>query len=479
MDLAFLTRLIGLALVALPVAYAYPSSLSSFISAPLSQPLSQATVTIAGQVFIVDPADIILDRTTIEPGSAGISINDQIVSADAAHDLFVDGTEILADPTGSNSAENIANNKTAKFSSNATFSGSVPASSVTAAAAGYDILGGEIAHIAVQVASTHATYRAGVPISTSVSASTSMAATPSGGSAPLGPVVIPSASSAMTNSSLSKASTAGLAPNVQENVSQTQSRSTGSDSMSASTPKINLIPTGSSIHSNSSSGLYVVAGASKISSSASSDRQSMHTTGTPSPSAILVPGGQPNTITTGPTLAIPTISLNPTGSVASSQVMLLVGAIFSITEEAKTLSAIIKDNGPKVSLVSKIKGIDDRILNELEDMHPPGPPPSNAAGPDFCAANSWIANVQIDDAVTNAPPYPTKDFKFAIPAGILEPAPLPCTWQPSPGNSQPGSMRCNPGEEIVLCTIPVTTAITCKQDNPDRIEPLAQCVFWQ
>ena len=376
MDLAFLTRLIGLALVALPVAYAYPSSLSSFISAPLSQPLSQATVTIAGQVFIVDPADIILDRTTIEPGSAGISINDQIVSADAAHDLFVDGTEILADPTGSNSAENIANNKTAKFSSNATFSGSVPASSVTAAAAGYNILGGEIAHIAVQVASTHATYRAGVPVPTSVSASTSMAATPSGDSASLGPVVIPSASSAMTNSSPSKASTAGLAPNVQEHFSQTQSRSTGSDSMSASTPKINLIPTGSSIHSNCSSGLYVVAGASKISSSASSDRQSMHSTGTPSPSAMLVPGWQPNTITTGPTLAIPTISLNPTGSVASSQVMLLVGAIFSITEEAKTLSAIIKDNGPKVSLVSKIKGIDDRILNELEDMHPPGPPPS-------------------------------------------------------------------------------------------------------
>lgn len=880
MKIALLARLLGLAIIALPAVYGSPSSLSS----PTSAPPSLSTITIAGQIFVVDPANLVLDSTTIQPGSAGISIDGQVVSADAAHDLFVDGTEILAQPTGLTFASDTAvSNTTSLSSSNVTFSRTISASSVTGTAAGFNNLGSVIAGVALQLASTLAIQSAADLGTTSVSASTSLATASSSGSAPLQSAAISSASSAMTSSSLLGVSPAGAAPNVQANSSKMQSESTASVSMSSSTPTINLIPTNSSIRINSSSGLYFITEASQRFQSASSNPQSMSSAEIPSQSVMLVPGAQPNTITTGPTLASPTVSLNPTGSVASSQGMLLVGAIFGITAEAKTLSAIIKDDGPKQSFISKIKGTDDDTFNLLEDEHPPGPPPSyeeacldgasifdpvkllgclksgfddvidyledeppdmtrietifdnigklaenlekeedddddetstsetdsqasqtqdsatkgssasvsttlsmtttassrmsssiltgtttmdpidtspiadpdtsnysapdiagqafmaflgdvlsaaigigpgpsgfsvvvgsanstaslssfalmsslpttihtsslpiavtstgvaagfpnpggvtsqvssveaassqatlasaaasssstfsavfailgneitqpagqlanthttlslgvtatsevpmstaaangaaigsgiaailnqgasasaasvsaanaaamsssaaandaavgsavvailnegvsasavsasaaNAAspspitpssaapspdpspvstgpkwgiylayqiytwgganpmtdyyykvwmtdltkspsGPDFCAEKSWIANVQINDMVDNVPPYPTKDFDFAIPAKIVGPAAIPCIWQPSPGNSQPGSMTCNLGE-TVLCTIPATTAITCKGDNPDRIEPLAQCV-WQ
>ena len=116
----------------------------------------------------------------------------------------------------------------------------------------------------------------------------------------------------------------------------------------------------------------------------------MSTAGTLSNSAVLMPGAQPITITTGPTLAIPTMSLLLTGSVASSQAMLLAGEIFGITEEAKTLSTIIKDDGPKELFISKIRGTDDDILNFLKDIDPPDPLPSYD---DACLDGASIINI--------------------------------------------------------------------------------------
>lgn len=852
MDITLITWLIGLALIALPVASTIPSSLSFSVSAPPSL----ATITIAGEIFVVDPADIVLDGTTVQPASAGISIDGQVVSADAANDLFVDGTEMLAQPTSSKFASRTASSNTASLSSrNVTFSGSASVSSVTADAASLSVLGGEIAHLAVQEASSLAIQSAGDAGDISASGSTSLVTASSTSSAPLQTPVTSSASLAMT-SLLSRTSPAETSPNVQANGLQSQSGSSASLSLSGSTSKIGLVLTGfsASTHSSNSSGIYAVSGASNISQSASPNSQSIYSAATSSYSAVLMPGAQPNTITTGPTLAIPTISLIPTGSVASSQAMLLAGAIFGITKEAKTLSTIIKDDGPKESFISKIKDTDDDILSFLEDIDPPDPPPSyedacldgasifdifkdlgclkggfdevisdlgdeppdinkiqtifdnignlaknlekeeedddddetstskatsqasktqdsatqgsstsmrsitpsmtsavssrvlssastatasmqpfdidqypiadpdtsnystpdisdqalmaflgnilssavgigagptgfavvfgsanatanpssltsiysiptivrtslsapvvssaavgadssglggvvggiqvistktassqtvlastaatssstfrsdvsgelaslggeiaqiayqlaatsssilaagirvtspvststaavnagavggeiaaiayqiasasavsaesanivlpspvissslapspapppptgpkwgiylgyqvytwgganaetdfyykiwmtdltiNPAGPDYCAPNSWIANVQVNDNADNVPPYPTKDFKFVIPAKIVETAAIDCMWQPSVGNTQPGSMTCDPGE-TVLCTSPTTTGITCKNDNPDRILPLSQCVL--
>ena len=340
---------------------------------------------------MVDPADVVLDGTTVQPASAGISIDGQVVSADAANDLFVDGTEILAQPTSSTLTSSTAS----LSSSNITFSGSASVSSVTADAANLGALGGEIAHLAVQVASSLAIQSAGDAGDISVSASTSLVTASSQSSTPPPLAMVLSASSAMTSSSLSRTSSAEAIPNVQTTILQSQSGSSAPLSILGSTLKSSSVLTGfpAAIHSNSSSGLYAVSGASNMSQSASSSPQSMNTASTLSNSAVLVPGAQPNTITTGPTLAISTTSLLPTGSVASSQAVLLVGAIFGITEEAKTLSAIIKDDGPKESFISKIKETDDDILNFLEDIDPPDPPPSYD---DACLDGASILNIEKD-----------------------------------------------------------------------------------
>ena len=385
MDIKLTTWLTGLALSALPVASIAPSSLSFSASAPPSL----ETITIAGHISEVDPADVIIDGTIVQPASAGISIDGQIVSADAANNLFVDGTEILAQPTSSNFASNTATHGAASLSSsNLTFSGSASVSSVTANPPSVSVTGGGIAHLAVQPSSSLANQSTGDAGSISASGLTSLVTVSSTNSAPLQTPVVSSASSAMT-SLPSRTSPAEADPNVQANSLQSQSGSSASLSMSGPTSRIGLVLAGSSAsaHRNHRSGMYAVSRASNISQSTSSSSQSMRSVATP---AVLMPGAQRNTITTGPTLAIPTFSLAPTGSVASSQAVLLAGAIFGITKEAKTLSAIIKDDGPKESFMNKIKETDDDILKFLEDLDPPDPPPSYE---DSCLDGASILNI--------------------------------------------------------------------------------------
>ncbi|KAM0799914.1 hypothetical protein BDR22DRAFT_853456 [Usnea florida] len=103
---------------------------------------------------------------------------------------------------------------------------------------------------------------------------------------------------------------------------------------------------------------------------------------------------------------------------------------------------------------------------------------AHPAGPDFCAPESWIWNKKVNEVLGAGPPYPTKDFPFIIPQGDTGAGSLAisCVWQPSPDKSQPGSVSCDPGE-VALCSVPVTTGITCHGNDPNQIEPLAQCVF--
>ena len=105
MDTVLFPQPLCLAIMTSPFVYGIPSSMSPSTSAPT--PLS--TVTIAGQALVVDPANFVLDGATIKPGSAGISIHGQIVSADAPDDLYVDRTEIMARPIGPNYANTAIN----------------------------------------------------------------------------------------------------------------------------------------------------------------------------------------------------------------------------------------------------------------------------------------------------------------------------------------------------------------------------------
>lgn len=70
------------------------------------------------------------------------------MTAAAADDLYVDSTKILARPTGAISVSDIAaNTVTNLINSNEAFSGSDPACSVAAGAAGSIALAGEIARL--------------------------------------------------------------------------------------------------------------------------------------------------------------------------------------------------------------------------------------------------------------------------------------------------------------------------------------------
>ena len=84
-------------------------------------------------MFAVNPANVILNSTTIKSASAGISVGSQIVAADATDDLHVDSTEILAEPTGATPVSHTAANRaTNLISSYSAFSGSGPACLVAA-----------------------------------------------------------------------------------------------------------------------------------------------------------------------------------------------------------------------------------------------------------------------------------------------------------------------------------------------------------
>ena len=67
-----------------------PLGESSLLSSPLSD-----TITISSHLFIVNPTNVVLNSTTIAPGSAAVTIDGEAVSADVNNDLFIGNSEII------------------------------------------------------------------------------------------------------------------------------------------------------------------------------------------------------------------------------------------------------------------------------------------------------------------------------------------------------------------------------------------------
>ena len=61
----------------------------------LDGPKSQETVTIASQIFVVNPTHVVLNNKTVSPSGSPIKVNGETVSADTHNDLFVNGIEVI------------------------------------------------------------------------------------------------------------------------------------------------------------------------------------------------------------------------------------------------------------------------------------------------------------------------------------------------------------------------------------------------
>ncbi|KAL9137351.1 MAG: hypothetical protein Q9175_001451 [Cornicularia normoerica] len=371
---------------------------------------SEATITVTSEIIVVIPADTILDSTTIKLGSAGVSVDGHIVSADIAYDLLVNGSVIFEGQTGvfttsstttlrtTNSGRSSSSSILAGSTSNSNTVGNTVISSATSLAnsslqpwstgsrgslstnTGYVVVNGTVSALS---SSLRLNSTAAFPDISSPSPVPTWSSTNFAPSKPY--TVAPAATSSPGISSFAQKSIPliGSIANVSPSSSPLRPMTTVSIAPSASSNKAQTMF--SSILINNSTGSQTSFGPSTPSQSVSS--QSLKTGSGPSSglsisantssgALVLGPGNQPNTITSGPSMAIPTVSWNPTGSAASSQGILLVGVIFRITDEAKTLTDILKDGRPKESFISKIKGADDEVFELFKDVNPPGFPPS-------------------------------------------------------------------------------------------------------
>lgn len=98
----------------------------------------------------------------------------------------------------------------------------------------------------------------------------------------------------------------------------------------------------------------------------------------------------------------------------------------------------------------------------------------DTAEPNFCASNSWIWNTQLEGEVEDVPPYPAGVLDFALPPGTVEKEEDGCTWK---ADSGPGDLKCSSFLKSVTCTNTETPALICPGVNPNRIVPLAKCVW--
>ena len=76
--------LVSLAAVVAPQAYPSP---------PLE------TISVASEQFIVDPANIVLDGTTVSANGPAVTVGGNVVFEDGNEDVFVNGVEVLTGPT--------------------------------------------------------------------------------------------------------------------------------------------------------------------------------------------------------------------------------------------------------------------------------------------------------------------------------------------------------------------------------------------
>ena len=73
-----------------------------------SRPPPLVTLSIAPKEFVVDPTNIVLDRTTVSAGGPAVTIGGAVVSEDKEEDIFVDRVEVLTGPI--NTAETTFSN---------------------------------------------------------------------------------------------------------------------------------------------------------------------------------------------------------------------------------------------------------------------------------------------------------------------------------------------------------------------------------
>ena len=61
----------------------------------LDGPKPRDTITIASQIFVVNPTHVVLNNKTVLPSGSPIKVNGETVSADTHNDLFVNGFEVI------------------------------------------------------------------------------------------------------------------------------------------------------------------------------------------------------------------------------------------------------------------------------------------------------------------------------------------------------------------------------------------------
>lgn len=390
------------------------------------------TITIASEQFVVDPANYILDSTTVLPGSAGVSIDGQIVSADPANDLFVNGVQVLTgypalSPTsGVASASNtapssFAMNVTDSGSSGYTVSGSqssgIVSESMSASASGlgsFPTISSQDSNVYIPTSTAIGSFISESPISSSNSTGTSIGDSSVSSSGLTSSVNLnqnPDTDSAGPGSSSSSSldvntnSAGSTSSFVSDSNANTISASSAPQSTDAATTGASaldgMIPSGSTtlIQSNSNTGTLASAaqGTSLSSNGTASSFSSLTTqvlsSGSISITATTAPGWSntissmsvgfsstpssiPGSITSAPALVMPIGAVLPAGTAASAADISLGGLILGLSQEAQTLSAIVTNSASSSSYILKIEAVESKWTSFFKQIGGGDNPPS-------------------------------------------------------------------------------------------------------
>lgn len=373
------------------------------------------TITIASAQFVVDPSEYILDSTTIAPGSAGVSIDGQVVSADPANDLFVNGVEVLtghrvasvSTTASSPSTMSVMSNRTSGSASSgsqyygtvlvpatASLSGHFPSS--RSSSPDRDTLvpgnstgtGLSVSNFATSVASSTDSFTHGSAISASDSSDsivyTSTATLSSRAALNQSAVTV----------STSSASSLAPGPNANTNSGSSAPLSAQDAAASLSSTGSNPVVQSSDSTGSSASATFLASnGTSSGLSSASTQIPSVYSTSATVPKALGSSGTTssatlgssnggstiPGSITSGPAIAMPVTTINPTGAVASAAGVSLGALIFDISQEAQTLSSIVTNSASSSSYVLKIETVELKWNDYFKKIGGDNPPTYDTA----------------------------------------------------------------------------------------------------
>ena len=383
------------------------------------------TVTIASAQFVVHPNEYILDRTTIALGSAGVSIDGKVVSADPANDLFVNGVEVLTGHSATFLTSGVASINTPTSSPSTTSAvGDGPSGSANS---------GSQYHGNASVSRTPST--SGLYLSATTSSQSSGTSVPENstrnglsisdfassvssatGSSIHGSALSPTdnADSAVHTStaslsslaafdqvaitdSTSSASSLAPGPNANTNLASSvplsaQNPATSLTSIGSISVNLSNYSTWSSASANRGTSLASNESSSGL-SSATTQIPTAHSTSATAPTALGLSSTTisatsvsssaisriPGSITSGPAIAMPVATINPTGSVASAAGISLGALIFGISQDAQSLSAIVTNPASSSSYVLKIEAVELKWNDYFRDIGGGSPPTYDTA----------------------------------------------------------------------------------------------------